>query len=120
MRILPTFPRQPPAASLHPEAELLLCCARISADAARAELISTLLQKGIDWQYLISTAHAHGVLPLLYRSLHAICSEAVPKTILDQLQRHFHANAFHNLFLTRELLKILPLFEDEWTPCDPI
>lgn len=119
MRILPTFPAQAPAASLHPEAELLLCCARISTDAARAELINPLLQKGIDWQYLIRTAQAHGVIPLLYRSLHSSCPEAVPQNILDQLQRHFHANAFHNLFLFRELLKVLRLFEANGLPVIP-
>jgi hypothetical protein len=111
MKTSPTFPAQSPALHIHPEIELLLHCARTSVDSTQAEQIRTLLRGDIDWPYLMRTAHVHRVIPLLYRSLHASCPEAVPKVISDQLQRHFHVNAFHNRFLTRELLKILKLLE---------
>jgi hypothetical protein len=43
----------------------------------------------------------------------------IPQTILDQLQRHFHVNAFHNLFLTRELHQIYKLFAAQGIPVIP-
>ena len=108
-----------PPSDTRPEIALLLCCARTRVDSERVEHIRTLLRAALDWQYLIRETRAQGVMPLLYRSLHANCPEAIPKTILHQLQRHFHANAFHNLFLARELLKICKLFEAHGIPVIP-
>ncbi len=82
-----------------PRPELLLHCAK------------TCLEAEEEWTYLVETALAHGVMPLLYRSLHAACPNAVPKEILEQLRDHFYANAARNLFLTKELLKLLHLLE---------
>ena len=70
--------------SLRPEAELLLCCARTRMDSEKAARIRVLLQHDIDWEYLFRTASEHGIAPLLYRHLNAICPEAVPKETLDQ------------------------------------
>lgn len=70
-----------------------------------------LLQGEIDWTHLIRMARPHGLIPLLYWNLNSTCPDAVPKAILDQLQRHFHVNNFHNRFLTQELLKILDVFK---------
>lgn len=100
-----------PAAGTHPEAELLLCCARTCMDSERAERIRALLREDIDWAYLLRIALRHRMMPLLYWNLHATCPEAVPQVLLDQLQDHFHANVRHNLFLTGELLKLLQLFK---------
>jgi len=94
-----------------PEEELLLCCARTAMDSERAERIRALLSKDINWEYLIQTAVRHGVMPLFYRSLNASCPEALPKAILDHLRLYFYANDFNNRFLTKELLRLLNLFE---------
>lgn len=108
---MPALSVKGPLADIRPEAELLLCCARTRMDPARAGRVKALLQKDIDWTYLLRTARAHGMMPLLYWHLNATCPEAVPKTTLDQLRDHFHANARRNLFLTRELLGLLEMFE---------
>lgn len=94
-----------------PEVELLLCCARTHIDTTTGERIHTLLQQDIDWAYLSRIASQHGVMPLLYQSLKTFCPESVPQAILEQLRSHFHANALHNLVLTKELIKLLNLFE---------
>lgn len=80
-------------------------------DAERAERVKGLLRKEIDWGYVLRTSASHGVLPLLYRSLSSTCPEAVPKGTMRQLRDYSHANALRNLFLTRELLKILSDFD---------
>ena len=101
-----------PAAHPRPEVELLLCCARTCMDAERAEHIKALLRKEIEWSYLLRIADLHGVMPLLYRSLHTICPDTVPQAMLERLRKYFHANALRNRMLTEELLKLLHLFEE--------
>ena len=108
-----------PTVSDRPEIELLLCCTRTQIDTATAERIKILIQSKIDWAYLIQTATRHGVMSLLYQSLSTTCPEAVPKTNLAQLRDYSHSNALHNLFLTKELLKLLNLFESHSIPAIP-
>jgi Uncharacterised nucleotidyltransferase len=100
-----------PAAVLRPEAELLLCCARTRTDSEKAARIRVLLQHDIDWGYLFRTASEHGITPLLYRHLNAIWPESVPKAALHQLRDNFDDNSRRNLFLAKELLDLLHLFE---------
>jgi len=108
-----------PTVSDRPEIELLLCCTRTQIDTATAERIKILIQSKIDWAYLIQTATRHGVMSLLYQSLSTTCQEAVPKTNLAQLRDYSHSNALHNLFLTKELFKLLNLFESHSIPAIP-
>lgn len=96
--------------SFRPEAQLLLNCARTHIDPATAKQIQNLLQKDLDWHYLLRHAYRHGVIPLLYWSLQKTYPEAVPQNILRQLQFYFQIKADRNLFLTKELLLILDLF----------
>ncbi|MFB2895115.1 nucleotidyltransferase family protein [Aerosakkonemataceae cyanobacterium BLCC-F50] len=96
---------------IRPEVQLLLCCTCIHMDAENTQQLKIMLQNNIDWAYLLQTAAHHGVMPLLYWNLSNTCPEAVPKAILYQLRDYFHANALHNLFLTKELLKLLSVFK---------
>lgn len=102
-----------------PEVCLLLHCARTRLDAQRANRIKSLVSKDIDWAYLVRMARGHGVMPLLYRSLNSVCSEAVPKLTLEELREHFYANAGRNLFLAKELIKLLQLFDAQEIPAIP-
>jgi hypothetical protein len=88
-------------------------------DSETAERIKALLQEDIDWDYLLRTALWHGVMPLLYWSLNATCAEAVPQAIMGQLRDYFYNLARRNLFLTRELLKLLNLFATHKIPAIP-
>ena len=119
MKTLPKPSAEALATHTRPEVELLLCCARTCINSETAERIKALLQEDIDWDYLLRTALWHGVLQLLYWSLNATCPEAVPKAILDQLRDYFHTLARRNLFLTRELLKLLNLLAAHEIPAIP-
>lgn len=99
-----------------PEIDLLFCCARTSIDSAIAEQIKTILNGNIDWTYLIEIASRHATKPLLYHHLSTICPEAVPQPILDRLRNDYRANALRNMSLTKELLKLLNLFEKHQIP----
>src|SRR5215207_1341808 len=59
------------------ENELILCIAR------RGEL-RELLQQPLDWDYLLATAYAHGLLPLLHKNL-AGAVGIVPAQFLSRL-----------------------------------
>jgi hypothetical protein len=107
------------AADSPPEAQLLLCCARTSVDAEWVERIKGLVQRDIDWPSVIRTAHDHGIMPLLYRSLQATCPNAVPKSAMDQLHVQFRANARRNVILTRKLLKLLHVLRAHGIPTIP-
>jgi hypothetical protein len=94
-----------------PEEELLLCCARTDIGSDTAERMQCLCRGQIDWDYLIGAASAHGVKPLLCSALTNSCPEAVPNHILGQLQRYLQANSLKNLFLSRELIRLLGALE---------
>src|SRR5438046_1056841 len=96
---------------IRPETGLLLCCARTRVSFETAVRIRRLLRADLDWPSLTRTALRHGSLPLLCWNLSNLCPKAVPPDAMDQLRTHFHANAQHNLALTRELLQLLKLLE---------
>jgi hypothetical protein len=99
-------------AHLVPEAQLVLCCARVNGTAKTAGQIRALLEQDLDWGRVQRWASRHGVLPLLYRHLRATCPEAVPHTFLDQLRDYFLRNTSHNLFLADKLLQLLQVFRE--------
>ena len=101
------------------EIDILLSCARPQITPERAATIREVLQNGIDWEYLFRVAGRHGLMPLLYYQLNAICPESVPAALLNRLKTRFHANLAYNLFLTAELLKLLSLFENHGIPAVP-
>jgi Uncharacterised nucleotidyltransferase len=98
--------------TFRPEVRLLLDCARTCLDAEGARRIKSLVSKDIEWAYLVCMARGHGVMRLIYRTLNSTCSDAVPKLTLEELREHFYANAGRNLFLAKELIKLLHLFSD--------
>lgn len=100
------FPRAGP----RPEVEILICAGQVGCESERAARLRRLLQGEFDWDYLLSLAHPHGMLPLLYLSVQTTCADAVTGDILDQLREHFQRTTQRNLFLTGELLKLLELF----------
>ncbi|WP_414584572.1 nucleotidyltransferase family protein [Scytonema sp. PCC 10023] len=101
------------------ETELLLRCARTHLNNSTTERVKALVQENIDWEYLIQTAHKHGVIPLLYLSLSKICLQSVPATFQQQLQQDQYYRTQRNLMLTSKLLKLLELFEANNIPVIP-
>jgi hypothetical protein len=106
-------------ANRSPEFELLLCCARTSLTQQQAERIETLLQQSIDWQFVIELAVAHGVMPLLAKSLNTVCPEAIPNEVLQQLRIYCYQLTLKNLSLTGELCKLIQLLNRHNIPAIP-
>ena len=102
-----------------PEAQLLLACSRTYVDSATATRIKTLLEGELDWEYVLRTAHEHGVTSLLSQSLSSVDPKAAPEEILCRLRSFASDIARYNLFRTRELIKLLGILDAEGIPCFP-
>jgi len=94
------------------EIALLLCCSRTRLDTKTIKSIHSIVQRKIDWDYIIKIAITHRVFPLLYRSLKITCPPSVPIHHLDRLQLYYLNNAGDNLARTTRLLELILLFED--------
>ena len=88
------------------ENNLLLSIARRDADA----LVST----PIDWHYVIATAYAHGLLPLLHHHLSSV--EFVPAHVRSLVKRESVANSQNVLHLVGKQLKIYKLLKEHSIP----
>ena len=93
------------------EDELLVCCAKASIDAATERQVHDLLQREVDWKYLIDAANAHGVKPLLCQNLATRYPDSLPTAVLSQFRRYLQVHAFNNRFLARELIRLLNLLQ---------
>lgn len=96
-----------------PEITLLLACARVHLDPAQAAIVRGLAQQDLDWSYLLETAQAHALQPLLYRQLKANGAEHVPLAVLEQLRAAFEVNTAQSLALTAELVRLRALFREQ-------
>ena len=105
---------------LRPEDQLLICIARRDLDESTAESIRDLLNRAvIDWEYVSATATSHGVAALLAHHLQSINCEAVPRSVLLQLQKENQQNSEQCLWLAGELVKLATAMEKAGIPCIP-
>jgi hypothetical protein len=93
--------------SLTPDLTVLLACMRFQLRTATMSEVTSLLTTDLNWETLVQTAIAQGVMPLLYQSLKAIDASRVPSSVMLQLQHLHRMNALNNLSQTKELLQML-------------
>ncbi len=93
------------------EIQLLLACSRNDNHPDRAQEITSLCRKRIDWTRVIQKALEHGVIPLVYRSLCDTCPQDVPEPVLTKLRNHYQVNARQSFLFSRELIKILNILQ---------
>ena len=88
------------------ENELLLCIARREPTNPREQL---------DWDYVFTTAQAHGFLPLLQKDL-TNSPDNIPGHILSRLKRESVANSQTILHLIGKQLRVCKLFKENEIP----
>ena len=88
------------------ENELLL-------SVARRQVPHALVRQQLDWDYVVATARAHGLLPLLQKH---VANMAVPGHVLSCLKREAVANSQSMLHLVGKQLRICKLFEEHGIP----
>ena len=96
---MPTIPKGC-GSRIESTAELLVCAVRVFLGLESEAPLRALLHADIDWAPLLQSAHQHGVIPQLYRSLGAGCRDAVPEAVLNHLKEQFDSNLRRNLRFT--------------------
>ena len=101
------------------EVKLLLYCVRSYIDTMTAEKIENLSNENIDWELFLRLASHNGTIALCYHALNDTCPNAVPPAIFEQLRHRYQQYTLNNIFFTKELLKLLKLFEENNIPAFP-
>jgi len=97
--------------SLRHEHQILILIARRTLGKEASDHLRQLLQKELDWDYLLEMADRHCLIPLLCVHLNEVASPSVPPQVMFQLRNVNHRNTRSNLFLTGELIKVLEFLE---------
>lgn len=99
------------------EHQLLLLCSRTQLDKETSSRIQNLLAGQINWDYVLGKAIEHRVTTLLSRSLDAVNHHGVPHDVVDRLRNFTGENARFNLYRTRELIRLLTIFDANGIQC---
>src|SRR5262249_36618414 len=101
--------------------DYVLCCGAhpyLSRD--REERLTALLSTPLDWQQLCVQAERHGVAPLLYGHLRDMPEGIVPEETLHTLHQHTRAAVVWNLYLRREMVRLLGALNEVAVPVMPL
>lgn len=85
------------------EHEILFGAGRRDLDV---EHLRVLVKQVADWDYLLNTANAHGLTPLLHKQLHSFASDLTPVNALSRLKLQSVANTQNVLHLAGKQLKL--------------
>ena len=94
-----------------PENELILCIARRELDSIRSARLRQLLQQPLDFDYVFTTAQAHGLLPLLHKNLSG-AADVIRGHFLSRLKRESVANSQSVLHLIGKQLRAYKLLKE--------
>jgi Uncharacterised nucleotidyltransferase len=101
------------ASVMSPEMRLVICLSQSHIDYITSEKIKLLIQKKINWKYVIEIASEHGLISFVYKGLQTVCPNQVPFFTLRKLEHLFWNNLQRNLLITGELTKIIKLLQKE-------
>jgi len=79
-------------------------------EEAHVARLRQLLDFALDWDFVLSFAERHGLIPLLYFNLHACAPEKVPPAVYEKLRERFRRISALNMYLSGELRRLLKLF----------
>lgn len=99
--------------SLRLESELIVWCARTTVPERLHARIRQRVQERLDWKHFLQLVSYHGVTPLVFRTLSAMCPELVPREALDELRRKSHARILLNRALAQELAEVCQAFKEQ-------
>lgn len=93
-----------------PELQLLFKCCALGPREKIQSGVRSRLAAVSDWSEVLRLAEHHGVTPLVYQALRD-AADAVPASVLDDLQRRYEHNARRNLTFTVELFRVMDCLE---------
>ena len=107
----------PPIHALLPlEARLLILSAQSRLDAASTARLRQTIEEGVVWARFFRIAHAHGVHPLVARTLLGCGADLMPSREQEVLRGWLHRTFGRNLQLIRGLGEILSSFKTTGIP----
>jgi len=95
------------------EHRLLLSCVRTTLDERNLPRVQELLERDIDWEHLLRDAFKHRVALLLDRTLRRVAGAHPTDPYRQRLREHARTFSARNLFLVRELTRLLSIFDAE-------
>jgi hypothetical protein len=104
---------------MRPEHDLLLSCVRTAFQMDEPDPQPEALPEAMDWNRFIGLCEWHNVIPLVYRSLPAVCPGEIPPAAMNRLRSLCHNYAARALFLASELSRIQNALESCGVPAYP-
>jgi hypothetical protein len=92
------------------EDQLLLACSAANMKPAAISQVRDWLCADVEWNYLVSKAQQHAVLPLVTRNLQAHFRDLLPEAATSMLAGASWEGMRRNLALTGEMFRMLGLF----------
>ena len=96
------------------EDKLLFLCARTAfSESHRQQVYDLCLGQTVDWDKVYSTAHQHGIAPLVFTNLQQ-CNPAelgLPQEIINQFRLSFTRNISTKAYIAEKLSELLAFFE---------
>lgn len=98
------------------EDQLIVLCSQVKLDPLQVYHATALLNRTLDWQYLLEVSIRHGVSPLFYHGLQQVLSvEAlaglIPAGVLIELQRLYQGNQRRNMRLFSVTAEVFSAFK---------
>jgi hypothetical protein len=93
------------------EFQTLLRCSRAQLGEEEVSGIASAFEQEFDFSRFLDLIEAHGVTPLVYRSLRSTCWDRLPTDVRLALEKSARAATGRCLFLTAELVRLLGLFD---------
>ena len=93
--------------------ELLRLLARTQLHPDQVDRVKQQVQHHkVSWEAVIRSAFFHGVQPLVQKNVLAVCPEDLPAGMISELNDMSRTAAFYNLFLTKELGRLIHLLNN--------
>ena len=102
------------------EDELLLLLVQGRLTSEMQDKTQYLLEQKLCWPLIMRQAQAHGVSPLVYRSLQGLDFYRAPRPVRIALEDEYRRNALSNTLLSRELTQVLRLLGGAGIPVIPL
>ena len=91
-------------------------CARTHLEDDHIQQVIDLSSGDLDWVYIIELSEVHSVRPLVQRNLKQILGSTLPEPIAREFKAFEQSVALNNLFMVRELGRLLQSLEDNGVP----
>lgn len=99
---------------------LLVACACSELTEEHVRVVRKLISEKIDWNFVITYANYHKILPLLHRTLTTHFKSDVPDNALKRINILFNENSISSLIKSASLVNVVNLLNDNGIDVLPV